>query len=267
MNIIRTTLITVAALAATVASAIAATITWTPDQNSEMNTFTAYTWGKFFGQFDQPVSLKVGDQLEFSGKFTLAGSTSATNQGFRFGLYNSNGNNGLNIVENNGVGWTGYTIAHGEGPAGTNSGFLRRKNPGNTTWFGDPSTHWLLSPVSTNPSATGGDTAGYLVASTYSIRIKYERTGENELKISVSLTDTANSSKYSFVFSFTDTSANTFTFDSIGLYNGLGNGIALTYSDLGLAVTRAVPESAVTALISGGMLLAICVWTRRRRRM
>jgi hypothetical protein len=194
-------------------------------------------------------TLAVGDSLKFSGDVTFVGVSAAnTADQFRFGIYDSNG-------QSTSFGWLGY-MASNSGTSGgpTYSRLWERDNP-NTANFHQNGTGQATMDAFANASPS--NTA--FASGSYTFSLSYTRTASG-LSITWNLIGT--DLNYSVSSTFLDNTAQTFTFDRVGLAV-LGLGTSQTnFSNLDLTYTPvAVPEPAIASLLFAGLL----VFALRRR--
>jgi len=195
-------------------------------------------------------TLAMGDSLKLSGAFTIVGTTAPQADQFRFGLYDVNGQSGVN-------GWLGYfvtntgTAAGGTGPTVSN---LWERSSGNSGGFGSGAGAVTITTAGATPSNTSFISGNY----TFSLNITRVATGL-ELMWNVVGTDLT----YSLSKTFTDTTPLTYTFNRIGvLTGGSVNSDQISFSSIDVAFTSAIPEPASWSVIVSVCALAFCV--RRR---
>lgn len=192
----------------------------------------------------------TGDSLTFSGAVTFTNLATPQADQFKFGLYNTNGQSGA-------TGWLGY-MASNSGTSGgpTYSRLWERDNP-NTGSFGSGTGATTIANVTATPSNTAFATGSY----TFSLTLTRVATG-----LDITWTLIGTNVTYSVSKTFTDTTPQTYTFNSVGLFTGGGlNSDQVSFSNLDLTFTSAVPEPASWAVITACFALGAVVLRRRAR--
>lgn len=199
----------------------------------------------------------VGDSLTFSGSVYFNLSAGAGSDQFRFGLFNTNGSGNTN-------GWLGY-FATNSGSGGNPNGRLwERKATTTTAYFNndinlsaDERQALAGVPASTSSVST-------FLAGTYNFSMAATRT-EAGLSVAWSIVGTGGTN-YTISGTYADATANTFSFDRVGLMTGGGlNADQVSFSGLDATFVAAIPEPATWAtLVSAAAFAFVCL--RRRAR-
>lgn len=194
----------------------------------------------------------VGDSVSLTGGVTFTGLATPQADQFRFGLYDVNGQSGVN-------GWLGYFATNAGNPSGgtgpTVSNLWERSNP-NTASFGSGTGAVSISTVGATPSGPAFVSGSY----TFSLSITRVSAGL-ELAWSMVGTDVT----YSFSKTFIDTTPQTYTFNRVGIFTGGGlNADQITFSNIDVTFT-AVPEPSTWAAITAVVALGAACMRRRAR--
>lgn len=187
----------------------------------------------------------VGDSIKLSGGVTFLNLATPQADQFRFGLYNVNGQTGVN-------GWLGYMASNsGTSTGPTYSRLWERSNP-NTGSFGSGSGATAVANVNATPGNTSFASGTY----TFSLTLTRVATG---LEVGWTLIGTNVNSTVSGTF--LDTTPQTYTYNRVGFFTGGGlNADQVSFSNVDLTV---VPEPGVVGLVAAG--LTFCFILRRRR--
>ncbi len=198
--------------------------------------------------------VSVGDTITFTFDVSFATSGNADN-GFRFGLFDSNGGN---LPSANGA--TGYD---------NYLGFIATTNPGATG--GSPVKFWSRDPANINGAlitsigafdqvgVNGGSTTGAFPTATFlNATLSYTRTADG-LDLSYSLYNGATELQS---HSISLTAPSTYTFDVLAL-SGISTIGAFTLDNVSVDLTT-IPEPSTYALVVGAGMLGLVAWRRRR---
>jgi hypothetical protein len=235
-------------------SATTGALVYTPQAAGTAQQSTAY-----FTASGSPAALAVGETITLTFDFTLTSLGAASENGLRFGLFNSNGTryasgfstatlpfSNLAIFQPT----TGFfTTANLGATSGTSTFGVREGNSSasNTTPFGGSSTI-------TGASTTSGY-LGLVAGTTYTASLSITRSTATSAFVSTTING--------FTQSGTDTtsSASRMSFDTVAILSGsaiVPAGNTFTVDNVNVTV---VPEPAVTGLGAFGLLLLV----RRRR--
>lgn len=192
----------------------------------------------------------VGDSIALTGSVTFSGLVNAGSDQFRFGIYDANGQSGT-------TGWLGY-FATNSGIGANPNGRLWERDAANTTGFGSNGTG-----SATQIKAVSGTPSNTFASGTYTLSLVATRTATGlDLAWGIVGTDVT----YSLSSTFADTTAQTFTFDRVGIFTGGGlNASQVSFSNLDLTYTSAIPEPASFALALGAAACMMTVCRRRQR--
>jgi hypothetical protein len=203
------------------------------------------------------INLSVGDTITLSGSFTST-SGSLGNDTFRFGLYNSNGQNTGTLSGGlwsgaTSTGWLGYMVEPGSFGGGTTK-LNSRNNPNSGDWSSGTGSSTIQTI-----SGTSGANAG-----TYAFNLTLTLASASQLNISYFFNQTAGGT-YATSGSFADTAPSTTSFNAAGfLINGSDGPTPFTFNNVDVTVTP-VPEPATLGVaMLGGVL---CLMFRRRRQV
>ncbi len=191
----------------------------------------------------------VGDSLSFTGSATFDLNTGAGSDQFRFGLFDTNDQSGT-------TGWLGY-FATNSGTGANPNGRLWERKTGNTAAYfnnGVSAVDELMFRSGT-PSNT-------FAAGTYSFDLTVTRT---ETGLSVFWSIIGTSLTYSISGTYADATPQTYTFDRVGFMSGGGlNADQVSFSNVDLTYTAAIPEPASAALLLAVGAGLLTVVSRRR---
>jgi len=195
----------------------------------------------------------VGDSLVFSGSVTMdLGAAGAGSDQFRFGIFDTN-----DSTNNNG--WLGY-FASNSGTGGNPEGRLwERKEVTTTAYFnGDQ----ILSVDQRQQIA--GSPSNTFVSGTYDFSLALTRTADG-LSVAWSIVGTGGTN-YTISGTYADASALTYDFDRVGFMTGGGlNADQVTFSNVDLTYTSAIPEPASAAVLLASVAGLVTLSSRRRR--
>jgi len=187
----------------------------------------------------------VGDSIKLSGGVTFLNLATPQADQFRFGLYNVNGQTGVN-------GWLGYMASNSGTSTGPTYSRLQERNNPNIGSFGSGSGATAVANVNATPGNTSFASGTY----TFSLTLTRVATG---LEVGWTLIGTNVNSTVSGTF--LDTTPQTYTYNRVGFFTGGGlNSDQVSFSNVDLTV---VPEPGVLGLVVAG--LAFCFILRRRR--
>lgn len=195
-------------------------------------------------------TLSVGDSLTFSGSANFSLNAGANSDQFRFGIFDTHGSTNTN-------GWLGY-FATNSGSGGNPNGRLWERTNGNTTaYFNNTQTPTIAA------EELQFRNGGAFVAGTYDFSLAVTRT-ETGLSIVWSLVGTGDTT-YSLGGTHNDTTAQTFSFNRVGLMTGGNmNADQVTFSNLDVTYS-AIPEPA-SAVAGLAIVAGFFTLTARRRR-
>lgn len=151
-----------------------------------------------------PATLKeVGEKLVFTGRvvFEIPEGSGATDGGFRWGLFDSNGSGDER-------GWSGYFVGSKRG----GNPNLHKKTEGGA-WYSTTASNSGYEFVR-SPDVTGGLSGRPLNSGEYDFEISLQREAEG-VRVSWRLTSAGNS--YKLEGSWIDSSPDTHTFDRVGV--------------------------------------------------
>ncbi len=202
-----------------------------------------------------PATLSVGDTITFAFDVSFATSGNADN-GFRFGLFDSNG--------------TGVPSANGTTGYLDYLGYIATTNPGATG--GSPVKFWSHDPANgvdalinsigafDQVGVNGGGTTGAFPVETFlNATLSYTRTADG-LDLSYSL---HNGLTQLQTHSVSVTAPSTYTFDALAV-SGVSTIDAFTLDNVSVDFTAAIPEPATYAMVVGAGMLGLAAWRRRR---
>ncbi len=200
----------------------------------------------------------VGDKIVLSGRVAMAGAING-NQSFRFGLYNSNGNNtgtlGVGVWTGaTPTGWLGYMaeIANLSNASGNNIR-VRRNNPNTGNWFSGTGATTIQSDASALLNA----------AATYNFNLTLTRAGATSINVAYSFADTG--SIISLSNSFLDSTVSTTSYNAVGFLQNTSSGGAATFANVDVTFTAAVPEVSAFACCAIAAVIGRMLTTRRLR--
>jgi len=196
--------------------------------------------------------VNIGDNITYSGQFSLAGNVNNSNLQFRFGLLYAGSSA-------NDTGWLGYDI--GLPNAAGQPGLYERNNP-NTGVFASGTGATTVS---------SGDTAftGPLAAGTYDFSLSVTLSSSTSETINWSVTG-INSNPYIYTGSYVNTTLTTegsLNFDSVGFLGGGSTFASASTSDVisfGNPTVTLVPEPSVLALAGVGLTVLLGRYRRSR---
>jgi hypothetical protein len=199
----------------------------------------------------------VGDSITFSGSVSFNLSAGAGSDQFRFGLFDTNGSGNTN-------GWLGY-FATNSGSGGNPNGRLWERKASTTTAYfnndinlsADERQAFAGVPASTSSVST-------FLTGTYNFSMAATRT-EAGLSVAWSIVGTGGMN-YAISGTYADATANTFSFDRVGVMTGGGlNANQVSFSGLDATFVAAVPEPATASAFAAAAAFAF-VGLRRRSR-
>ncbi|MFH1497134.1 MAG: PEP-CTERM sorting domain-containing protein [Verrucomicrobiota bacterium] len=199
----------------------------------------------------------VGDSLAFSGSVTLdLGAAGAGSDQFRFGLFDTNGSGDVN-------GWLGY-FATNSGSGGNPNGRLWERKIDNTAaYFNNGVTGADERQFSAGVPASTSTTSTFL-SGTYDFSLALTRTADG-LSVAWSIIGT-DGTNYTISGVYADATALTYDFDRVGFMTGGGlNADQVTFSNVDLTYTSAIPEPASTAVLLASVAGLATLSSRRRR--
>ncbi len=199
----------------------------------------------------------VGDSLVFSGSVTMdLGTAGAGSDQFRFGLFDTNGSGDVN-------GWLGY-FATNSGTGGNPNGRLWERKADNTAaYFNNGVTGADERQFSAGVPASTDSTSTFL-SGTYDFSLALTRTADG-LSVAWSIVGTGGTN-YTISGVYADATALTYDFDRVGFMTGGGlNADQVTFSNVDLTYTSAIPEPASAAVLLASVAGLVTLSSRRRR--
>jgi hypothetical protein len=201
---------------------------------------------------NQNFTLGLGETLTFAGTAELKSvtGTDGTIQ-FRFGLFDVNGQSGVN-------GWLGYFAANTTISTQSGGGVYERILNNTNAYYSSLSGNAVLASGAAATPVAGAR----LTNDTYSMSLSFTRATATSLSISSSMIRTTGGNNYVSVDNYIDNSVNSFTFNRLGFLAGSGlDADQIILSNLSLTV---IPEPSSFAALAG--LGAIGLVASRRRR-
>jgi len=208
-----------------------------------------------------PVSLgNAGDVVQLSGTATITGLFG--NQQWRFGLFDTNGNNGGTLSGGawtgaTASGWLGYLVEVGNANGSGTTGLYGRNGSGANAWL---STSGAAYAVNNSQLSTGAYTAG---PGTFTFDLTLTRLSANSVGIYYSFIQTGGTGNLSVIGNYIDTgnlSSGISSINAVGFYTP---GAALATSFAGVDVS--VPEPSTIALAGLGFAGLMAIRARRRQ--
>jgi hypothetical protein len=216
----------------------------------------------YFTASGSPVNLAVGESLTLS--FTVSFSAVADAAGtFRVGLFNSGTRFTADAFGNTNAAFSGNY-----------AGYLGVVNPGATSGtnifrvYERSANNNLTSGSLTNFTQTGGSSGGtfktFAIDTVYSAMLTLTLVDATTLSINQSYTGVFSGDSVTSTASATisDTSGLTTSFDTLSFY--YNNTANLTFDNIKLDYTSAIPEPATVAMLAGFSVLGLAALRRRR---
>lgn len=201
----------------------------------------------------------VGDSISFSGSGLFNLNTGASSDQFRFGIFNTNGSSDT-------TGWLGY-FATNSGIGSNPNGRLWERRSGNTTaYFNNSQTPTIAADAVQSFAGTPASSSSVstFLSGTYNFSITATRTAAG-LSVVWSIVGTGTTT-YTIGGTYADTTATTYSFDRVGLMTGGNvNADQVSFSNLDVTFTSAIPEPASWAAITACLALGAAVLRRRSR--
>lgn len=191
---------------------------------------------------------QVGDTVQLAGTAAITGLFG--NQQWRFGLFNTNGNNGGTLSGGawtgaTASGWLGYIVEVGNANGSGTTALYGRNGSGANAWLSTSGAAYLVNNTQT---ATGSYTTA---PGTFLFDLTLTRLAANQVGIYYSFIETDGIGNFSVVGNYTDTgglSSGMSSFNAVGFYTP---GATLATSFTG--VTVSVPEPSTFALAGMGL--------------
>lgn len=210
-------------------------------------TFDPYTLGDTFG---------VGEKIRLSFDMTIDASDSYSNNSFRFGLYNHNGN----APETDALNWLGYMV-HAASPSGSQGEIMSRSTANANPYASGSGADSLPRNTTVGPtdSLRGGN---------YSVLMELTLASATEVGLAVSIIgEDTDQNPYEWATSIQDLhefQPGQTTFDRLGFQlTGAAGGVtdSIAFSNVTISV---VPEPSSVALALGALAGMALVVQRKR---